>query len=44
MKNIFQILSENGIEVDEAKKEAITKGVAENYKTVAEVNKKIEKL
>lgn len=36
MKNIFEILSANGIEVPEDKKDAVTKSVAENYKTVAE--------
>lgn len=36
MKNIFEILSANGIEVPEDKKDAVTKSVAENYKTIAE--------
>lgn len=44
MKNIFEILTENGIEVSEEVHGAIEKAVNENYKTVAEVNKKIGKL
>ena len=44
MKNIFDILAENGIEVSEDAKTAINKSVNENYKTIAEVDKKIGKL
>lgn len=44
MKNIETILRELGIEVPEDKKEALTKNVAENYKTSAEFSKLTEKL
>lgn len=39
MKNIFEILSNSGIEVPEDKKTELTKQIAENYKTVAEFDK-----
>lgn len=44
MKNIIEILKEIGIEVSEDKVDGLTKLVAENYKTVAEFDKKIGKL
>lgn len=44
MKDIFEILKDNGIEVEEAHHADIRKAVAENYKTVNEHNKKVEKL
>jgi len=44
MKNIEQILAEAGIEVTDDQKAAITKAVTENYKTVAEFEKKVNKL
>ena len=39
MKNIFEILSNSGIEVPEDKKTELTKQIAENYRTVAEFDK-----
>ena len=39
MKNIFEILSNSGVEVPENKKTELTKQIAENYKTVAEFDK-----
>lgn len=39
MKNIFEILSAQGIEVPEDKKAEVTKQVAENYKTIAEFDR-----
>lgn len=39
MKNIFEILSNSGVEVPEDKKTELTKQIAENYKTVAEFDK-----
>ena len=44
MKNIEAILTEAGIELTDEQKAAITKGVAENYKTVNEFNSKVTKL
>lgn len=44
MKNIIDILKGLGIEIPEDKAEDLTKQVAENYKTVAEFDKKIGKL
>lgn len=44
MKNIETILTELGITVTDEQKVAITKCVAENYKTVNEFTAKIEKL
>ncbi len=39
MKNIFEILSSQGIEIPEGKKPELTKAFAENYKTVAEFDR-----
>ena len=44
MENIMQILTGLEIEVPEGKRDALKKAVAENYKTVAEVNAKAEKI
>lgn len=44
MQNIIEILKSNGIEVPEDKVTTINKAVAENYKTVSEVEKKTSKL
>jgi hypothetical protein len=44
MKDLFTILTENEIEVPEEKKTAVKKAVEENYKTINEFNKKVEKL
>lgn len=44
MQNIFEILKDNGIEVTEEQKTAINKAVSENYKTIAEHDKKVGKL
>lgn len=44
MQNIIEILKANGIEVTEDKVVTINKAVAENYKTVSEVEKKTSKL
>lgn len=44
MQNIFDILKANGIEVTDEQKTAISKAVSENYKTIAEHDKKIGKL
>lgn len=44
MKNIEQILKDAGLEVAEEQKEAINKGVTENYKTIAEFDKQAKKL
>ena len=44
MKNIETILSELGIAVPDDKKEALGKGVGENYKTIAEFEKQATKL
>ena len=41
MQNIIEILKELGIEVEEGKVASLNAKVAENYKTVAEFNKKI---
>lgn len=43
MKNINEILKDLGIEVPEDKASELTKLVAENYKTVAEFDKKVGK-
>lgn len=40
MKNITTILEEVGITLTEEQKKSVTKSVAENYKTIAEVEKK----
>lgn len=44
MKNIIDILRENGVDVPADKVDALSRSVAENYKTVAEYTKKVEKL
>ena len=44
MENIISILESIGITVDDAQKETLTKKVAENYKTIAEVEKKDAKI
>lgn len=44
MKDIFEILKENGIEVEAEKQTEFRKAFAENYKTINEHNKKVEKL
>ena len=44
MKNIHTILSEYGITVPEDKKAEFDKAVAENYKTAAEFEKKVNRL
>lgn len=44
MKDIIEILKDNGIEVEEGKQTEIRKALAENYKTINEHNKKVEKL
>lgn len=44
MKNIHTILSELGITVPEDKKAGLDKAVAENYKTTAEHEKKVNRL
>lgn len=44
MKNIIDILKEAGIETTEEQTSAITKAVSENYKTIAEFDKKVGKL
>lgn len=44
MKNIIEILKSLNIEISEENAAAITKEVAENYKTIAEFDKKISKL
>lgn len=44
MKDIFEILKDNGIEVEREKQTDIRKAFAENYKTINEHNQKIEKL
>ena len=44
MQNIIEILKSNGIEVPDEKVTAVNKAVAENYKTISEVEKKTAKL
>ena len=44
MKNIHMILSELGIAIPEDKKADFDKAVAENYKTAAEFEKKVNRL
>lgn len=44
MQNIIEILKSNGIDIPEDKVATINKAVAENYKTVSEVEKKTSKL
>lgn len=43
MKNIEQILKEAGIEVTDEQKAKINKGLAENYKTIADYEKQVKK-
>lgn len=44
MKNVLEILSELGISVPEDKHAALNKAVSENYKTIAEHEKKVNRL
>jgi hypothetical protein len=44
MKNILEILKEIGVEVPADKQADFNKAVADNYKTVVEHNKKVERL
>lgn len=44
MQNITEILKANGVEVTEEQQKAINKAVNENYKTVAEFDKKVGNL
>lgn len=44
MKNIEQILKEAGVEVTDEQKAAVNKAVTENYRTVADYDKKAKKL
>lgn len=44
MKNVLEILKTLGIEVPEEKESELNKAISENYKTVAEVEKKISKI
>lgn len=44
MKNFFEILNENNIEIPEDKKDGLKKAVSENYKTISEFNNQKEKL
>lgn len=44
MKNIIEILKEQGIEVESDKEKELTKAVAANYKTINEFNSVTEKL
>lgn len=44
MKNIIEILSEQGITIPEDKHAALNKAVSENYKTIAEHEKKVSRL
>lgn len=44
MKNIFEIMKECGLEVPEDKKTDFEKAVLENYKTVKDYEKQVEKL
>lgn len=43
MKDIVEILKDSGIEIAEDKTTDLRKAVAEHYKTINEVNKKVEK-
>lgn len=43
MQNIIEILKANGIEVNKEQETAINKAVSENYKTINEFTKKLEK-
>lgn len=44
MKNIIEILKEQGIEIESEKEKELTKAVAANYKTINEFNSVTEKL
>ncbi len=44
MKDIFTILGESGVEVSEELKKPILKAVGENYRTIAEVQKKNDRI
>lgn len=44
MENIIAILESEGITLEDAQKDSITKKVSENYKTIAEVEKKDAKI
>ena len=44
MKDIFEILKDNGVEVPEEKHKDIRRSLNENYVVVSEHNKKVEKL
>lgn len=44
MKDIFEILKENGVEVEADKQKDIRKAFSENYKTINEFNEKTEAL
>lgn len=44
MKNIIEIIKEAGLTLTDEQTEAINKAVAENYKTVAEFDKKVSKI
>lgn len=44
MQNIIEILKANGLELTEEQQSAINKAVADNYKTVAEFDKKLNKV
>lgn len=43
MKNVVEILTEQGIELDEAKAKAVDEAVRQNYKTIAEFDQKMAK-
>lgn len=44
MQNILEILKTNGVEIPEEKTAEINKAISENYKTIAEVEKKLSKI
>jgi len=44
MKDIFEILKDNGIEVEESKHKDIRRAVSEHYKTIDEFNNKVGSL
>lgn len=44
MKNFLDILSENGIEIPEEKVADLNRAINENYKTVAEFDKRVKRL
>lgn len=43
MKNIEQILKDAGVELTDEQKEAVNKGVTDNYRTVADYDKQVKK-